>query len=85
MPKALAAAKALATLMGWAPLMGQALRFVAPFDKDWAIASKARRATNRFTSRCIYQSLVVRPLYIARFFLVLEQIRGHLISYGKSS
>ncbi|HUV22742.1 MAG TPA: hypothetical protein VMZ32_13180 [Gammaproteobacteria bacterium] len=44
MPKALAA------------LMGQALRFVAPFDKDRAIACKARRATDRFTSRCIYQT-----------------------------
>jgi iron complex transport system substrate-binding protein len=38
------------------------IRFVAPFDKDWAIACKARRTTNRFTSRCIHQSLVVRPL-----------------------
>ena len=93
MPKALAAAKAFATLMGWAPLMGQALRFVAPFDKDRAkagptstasavgLACKACRATNHFTSRCIHQSLVVRPLYTARFFLVLDQIRGHLNSY----
>ena len=39
-----------------------AIRFVAPFDKDRAIACKARRATNHFTSRCIHQSLVVRPL-----------------------
>jgi hypothetical protein len=81
MPKALAA------------LMGQALRFVAPFDKDRAkagpastasavgLACKARRATNHFTSRCIHQSLVVRPLYTARFILVLEQIRGNLNSY----
>ncbi len=38
------------------------IRFVAPFDKDWAIACKARRATNRFTSRCIHHTLVVRPL-----------------------
>ena len=93
MPKALAAAKAFASLMGWTPLMGQALRFVAPFDKDRAKAGpaskasavglvcKARRATNHFTSRCIHQSLVVRPLYTARFFLVLEQIRGNLNSY----
>ena len=58
------------------------IRFVAPFDKDRAIACKARRATNHFTSRCIHQSLVVRPLYTARFFLVLEQIRGNLNSYG---
>jgi hypothetical protein len=48
--------------LGWAPLMGQALRFVAPFDKDRAIACKARRATDRFTSRCIHQTLIVRPL-----------------------
>jgi len=27
------------------------IRFVAPFDKGWAIAFKARRATDRFTSR----------------------------------
>ena len=38
------------------------IRFVAPFDKGRAIAGKARRATNHFTSRCIHQSLVVRPL-----------------------
>jgi hypothetical protein len=30
MPKAFAAAKALASLMGWAPLMGQALRLKRP-------------------------------------------------------
>ena len=69
------------------------IRFVAPFDKDRAkagpaskasavgLACKARRATNHFTSRCIHQSLVVRPLYTARFILVLEQIRGNLNSY----
>jgi hypothetical protein len=50
-----------------------AIRFVAPFDKDRAkagptsaasavgLACKARRATDRFTSRCIHQTLVVRP------------------------
>ena len=38
------------------------IRFVAPFDKDWAIACKARRATNHFTSRCIPHTYVVRPL-----------------------
>ena len=32
MPKAFAAAKALASLMGWAPLMGQALRLKRPND-----------------------------------------------------
>ena len=42
------------------------IRFVAPFGKGWAIACKARRATNRFTPRCIHQSLVVRPL-LGRF------------------
>jgi drug/metabolite transporter (DMT)-like permease len=59
-----------------AALMGQALRFVAPFDKDWAkagptstasavgLACKARRATNRFTPRCIHQFLIVRPLSV---------------------
>ena len=40
------------------------IRFVAPFDKDWAIACKARRATNHFTSRCIPHAYVVRPLVL---------------------
>jgi hypothetical protein len=49
-----------------------AIRFVAPFDKDRAIACKARRATDRFTSRCIHQTLVVRPLTMS-----LSQWRAH--------
>ena len=32
-------------------LSPKAPTFGAPFDKDWAIACKARRTTNRFTSR----------------------------------
>ncbi len=48
------------------------IRFVAPFDKDWAIACKARRATNRFTSRCIPHTYVVRPL-VAK---LVQVIRG---------
>jgi len=42
------------------------IRFVAPFDKDWAIACKARRATNHFTSRRIHHTYVVRPLGFIR-------------------
>ena len=37
------------------------IRFVAPFDQGRALACKARRATNRFTPRCIHHSYVNRP------------------------
>ena len=59
-----------------------AIRFVAPFGKDRAIACKARRATNHFTSRCIQLSLAVRPLvYMSTFDAGIGQIRGELNSY----
>ncbi len=38
------------------------IRFVAPFDKGQVIACKARRATNRFASRCIHHTYLDRPL-----------------------